>query len=243
MTADHPSRLALARMTSGELPLAEKEAMGLHVDGCPRCAAALSELEANTSAFLGNETARLSALQARIAQQPRHGTRWLRPLLSVCAIMAAAAIGFVALPMGEPFDEPAFKGEASLRVVVRHGDEQRDLGDSEAVSAGDALRLVVTAASPVYVAAAWLDAAGTASLLYPQEEGSEPLRIEGRGPQALEGSFVIDEAPGEEQLLWVVAPKPFSVRDFLDAARRGQWSGALQEPGVKKGAIRVRKAR
>jgi len=212
------SALHLDRWLAGELPASDAAALEVHVHGCARCAEAVAELRA----------ARSEALPA-LRPVRRPPPRRLGPFPAALAGgLAAAAVLLLFLRPGEG---ERTKGSAvSLGMWVQHGGEVRRAGPGDEVAAGDAVRFSVTTPWPAYVAVLSVDAAGRASIYFPDGPAAAPVAP--GADVALPLATRLDATVGEERLVALFCDRAVAlepVRAALEAGRPGAVPGGCQE--------------
>jgi hypothetical protein len=221
----HPSFLELDRIALGVIDRDVAE----HARSCPDCRGYLERL---------GEVPRLPASLRGLAPPPRW-RRWFalptwRPLAFAGAAGALAAVAVVvALPGGPGGPQvapvhagsgPAYvaaKGLATVAVWVKHGEEIRLWDGVAALAPGDRVQLEIEP--------------GPDHRWFALVAGDEHTRLavgelEPERRHLLPRSFVLDGAPGPEELVVLLAPGPLPDHRLDEAA-----AGA--EPGVK--AIRL----
>lgn len=232
--SERPSRLELARLVSGELAEDRARRVRAAVQGDPDLQRELDELSANAAAYEERGAQQRARLLVRLEQEtsatgsPR---RWWWALAPAAAAALAALVVLVVLPTVRPpapVPVVAFKGQLAVRVVARRGGRQFVVGQGAALSAGDALRFVVTTGAPGHLVVLSIDGQGTLSPFYPETPAARdprPLRLESAGRHELPGSVVLDEAPGPELLVVVFSRRPFDRRSverrLAELARAG----------------------
>ncbi len=238
--AERPSRLDLARLVSGDLPPTEAAELRARIAASPEDQARLAELQGHAAEFEQVAELQRAALRRRLeaeaATPRRQPSRWWRPLAVLVPVAAAAAVVLVISHRIEPLATPpvediAFKGQLAVHVVARRGETQFAVEPGVELAPGDALRFVVTAATPGYLTVFSVDGRGEASPFYPESApatSAAPLRLERAGQQTLPGSVVLDEAPGPERLFVVFSPRPFERGPVHERARQLCAAGPCQ---------------
>jgi len=174
--SEHPSHLALDRARLGEIS-ADVRA---HVEGCPRCRAAL---EPEIPAPIPGWVRRLDAPGPR---------RWLAPGLGLAG--AGLAVALVISTVAPPY--VGEKGGGPALEVYRLRDGAIERGAEAPVRPGDRLQLELSASD-----FRW------AYVLVPGQDGFVVLHAErvSTAPARLSKSFLVDEAPGAETMVVVLA--------------------------------------
>jgi hypothetical protein len=209
-TGEHLTELALARLgLNGDEPPA-------HVAKCAHCREAVEQLRAEATRFASHVLPRtLPAVEARLA--PRRMAWWRA---AACAAVAAAVLMWLATrhdlpPAGQPVI--AAKGEPALHLVARRtvGGQDRVFGvePGTELAAGDAVRIVLDGAAGHHLLVISVDRAGQISVYYPYG-GEASAQIEPRDHVVLDGSIVLDDAPGPERIWAVVSHRVVTVAEL-----------------------------
>jgi hypothetical protein len=165
--------------------------------------------------------ARVAAEVRRRAASDRRAPRW--PAWALAA--AAAAIGWALLRPGPPpsvaeaVEATRWKGaaEAPALLVFRRGDADA-LADGAAAAPGDLVQLAWRAPAPVHGVLVSFDGAGVVTLHLPSDGDAVAPAL--RGASRLDSAYELDDAPGFERFVLVVAPEPFPTADVVAAAER-----------------------
>ena len=262
---EHPTRFTLALRSAGDLPPDERDGVDAHLAECAACRAVASEIGSDRADYESRAEAERERLMAAIADAPREvgTTRRSRQRalgFGVAAAALAAAAGVALLVVGPQLREHlreeaaageapdvAFKGALAVRVVARRGDAQFAVRPDDALAAGDALRFVVTAPEPGWIAVLSVEATGRTSVFYPADPagaGPWPMRLDGTdgtGQYELPGSIILDDALGSETYVVVFSREPFS-KDVAERAASALAAGRGGLPdGIVGRALRVRK--
>lgn len=186
-----PSRLRLDRHATGETSLDVSDV------SVPDAAAHLAAVEAEKARVPAFDFAAISAraatLDADKAREPRAANRswalWLVPVLAV-----AAALLLVVRPPEPP---NRTKGLADLDfLVLQNG--QAVLGDPEGTyREGDRLQFAYRSAGQDRLLLLSVDGTGYVTVYYP-DAGEEPVAIVPGERHVLDGSIILDDAPGPE---------------------------------------------
>jgi hypothetical protein len=220
--SDCPSRFNLVRLKTGDLEDREAASVNAHVGACERCRASMDSLEKNIAAFEPHREDHLRRLMDRIDAEPipfesRRPSLFAR-LTVVGGLAAAAALAFglfVVLgtsPKETPDDSIRFKGHLSLEVIAKRGERQFKVEQGSALTEDDAVRFIVTTASPGYLDLFSVDAEGTVSPFYPESDPSRdpaPMQIASPGRHVLPGSVILDGALGHEDFVVVFSKTAF----------------------------------
>ena len=200
---------------AGELPPADAERVGAHLEGCPRCAAASQSLRD------GRDATSLPPL--RTATGPRWAAR-RRGIAALAAGLAAAGVVLWLRPEGS--GERVKGGAVGLGMWVQHGDAVRRAAPGEVVAPGDAVRFSVTTRHPAWVAVLSLDPAGRASIYFP--EGTYAARIAAGADVALPLATRLDATVGEERVLGLFCDCPVELEPLRAAMERSGDAAAPQ---------------
>jgi len=246
------SDLTLDRLVAGEITAADElAAIEAHLSACALCSRRRSELEAAPAQIPDREW--LDKL--RTAPPARR-----RPLILASGAIALAAVAALVLVVrprtlaptaGEgAVDAPAaagagateraastrIKGSAlALDLFVRRGEQPAEPVFADVpLRAGDAIRFRVRAAEGGYLTIIGLDGDGKVSRYAPAGGGAAlPFAA---GERAIDGSVILDEAPGEEKVIALLCPDAGSAEASVAAARAalvaaGAPSRVAQLPG------------
>ena len=206
MSKDCPSSFALDAFRLGldRTPAA-------HVTGCARCTAWLAAQE--------QVEAKVAHLWVPARRRPAAGFwRYLRLGLPV-ALGAAAALLVLARP--RPPTETAKGASAPVQIARSRAGVLSWVSPADDLAARDAIRIFVNRQDRAdrYVLVGSVDGSQQLARFYPMDgQGcSVPLPAAG---QPIDGSIVIDEAPGPERLVILVSHEPLCWPAVGDAARR-----------------------
>jgi putative zinc finger protein len=207
------SALRLERWAAGELAPAQSEEVRAHLTGCARCASAAEALRP------AREGAALPPLRA--APAPVRPPARRRGAVALAAGLAAAA--GLALVLRTDALRERTKGErVRLAMYVLHGDAVRQAGPGEVVAPGDAVRFAITTPEPGFAAILSLDAAGRASIYFPEAPRAAPVAAGVDVPLPL--STRLDATVGEEHVVGLLCDRPVElepVRAALETAAPG----------------------
>ena len=205
MSKDCPSSFALDAFRLGldRTPAA-------HVGGCARCTAWLAAQEQ-----IETKVAHLWVPARRRAASGFW--RYLRLGLPV----AVGAVALLVLARPRPPTETAKGASAPVQIARSRAGVLSWLSPADDLSARDAIRIFVNRQDRAdrYVLVGSVDASQQLARFYPMDgQGcSVPLPAAG---QPIDGSIVIDEAPGPERLVILVSHEPLCWPTVGDAARR-----------------------
>lgn len=242
------SRLALAKLKTGDLEGELKESALAHIETCERCTAAAAEMEVNVSRYEARDASHREKLMARIDAEgnlPSPSRRgWLssgrsRALLGAVGVAAAAAMALLVLraPTSSPAtDEIRFKGTLSLQVVAKRADRQFTVKEGSTLLEDDALRFVVTTGMPGYLQVFSVDAKGGVSPFYPESDpmaDPEPLTLSSAGRHELPGSVILDDSVGRERIVVVFSEGFFNRAEVIDLMTTPPLPGEVGEAGSR----------
>ncbi len=223
------SRLAIAKLKTGDLEGEAKEAAVAHIEGCETCGAVLADMEANVARFEAEKGAQREKLAARLdaegslpSRRGRLTSARSRGILGGVGIVAAAAVALFVLrtSVSPPAtDEIRFKGTLSLEVVAKRAQRQFTVKEGDTLMEDDALRFVVTTGAPGYLQVFSVDAKGAVSPFYPESDprrDPEPLSIESVGRHELPGSVILDDSVGRERIVVVFSEESFNRAEVID---------------------------
>lgn len=153
---------------------------------------------------------------------PHRLSRWLGLVGAAGAIAAAVAL-VVALP-GRHSEEPEVqaKGSGALQIFGRRGDRVLAVEDGAVLRPGDRLRFAVQSGSGSFVLIGSVDGRGETSVYYP----STPLERDGGLGLLLEGSIVLDDAPGPERVFALFSDRPLQIAEVKKQLRAVSNGGA-----------------
>ena len=193
----HPSFLVLNRAAVGTPPADAGAAA--HLETCAACAAYISRMQVDLPP---------PAWALALADEKPRRARWLKVLLPLSAALAAVVL--VVLPSKQP---PAFtaKGAPSVAVYVKRGEAVNAWDGGSPLRPGDRLQLQLAPEEFRFALVASLSDPAAPQILY---SGKLP-----RGPSLLPVSFRVDDSPGPEQLLVVLATSPVFERDLTSLAK------------------------
>jgi len=179
---------------AGELGLAERAALMAHVAACARCKQRLLSLERNRQQFASSAFGSPRWLDA---VEPRACARHARAAWLVLAVLAGAACVVLAFSVQERVSE-RIKGEEYVHFFVKRGNEVRRGTGGSRLLPGDQLRFAYTSWAPRYLAILSLDAAGLASVYYP--ESAFTARVEPGTAVLLPSAVELDGTLGDERI-------------------------------------------
>jgi hypothetical protein len=213
----HPSLLALDRFALG----ATSAAVSAHVQGCDSCRAHVEQVGAP-----GPGPAWARALGERESAPPRRRT-WLAGLTFGVAALAGVVLVATRPHVADPSYVGA-KGGPELWLHVNRDGKVRRWDGKESVRPGDGLRLEIQGAGFRHVNVfAPVAAAPGYERLYAGALG-------GAGRSALPVAWTVDERPGDERLLVILAPAEIAPQDvgrLLARANDGSfWTRTLVLP-------------
>ena len=221
-TSPHPSSLALDRDPGDQAS---------HLATCTSCQARVAEAT-RLSEHFAREVAPLArprvtaAIRAERARQPR-GLRWRRLLWMTAAMVVVSGLALLVARPRRParVDTPYadLKGasrakKAGLQIVVRRGEEIRNLNPMAALRGGDRLHFRVRADRPRYLEVRVRGPAGEVRV-FPEGAGETAAALVRPG-QSLDRDYLVAAPPsrptagGAPNRLWIVAlfgDRPFAL--------------------------------
>lgn len=232
MREGHPSPFAMMRLLAGEVTGEERARMATHLDACPDCAEALAGLE--TEQRQGAPTAPLLVLPRR--------RRWWPARLGVGAgfglglvAATAAAVVLVVLPREVGIRS---KGGARVEFACKDGPRVWACQSGERVHAGTAVAVRVHLDGPRWLMLLGRDGTGRWRSYLPAN-GEDAVRFQADVSDPLGSSLVLDETPGEERFVLVVARRAFRRADLLPD---GDGAPGLRVPeGIEAAELRLSK--
>ena len=234
--SDCVSKYRLMQYLSKELSDADHARILDHIDGCATCHEAAESMKANIAAFDVNKEILLTNLMSSIEKEAEGRVSWItRRRLFVGGLAAAAAVLLVLVIIGRnpasdstDADVIAFKGRWSVEVVAKRGTEQFAVADGAILHENDALRFVVTTATPGYLTVFSIDDDDKLWPYYPEsrpEDEPAPLAIGTPGRHELAGSVVLDGSRGSETLVILFSDTSFNRKLIMDMWQTAQKSG------------------
>ncbi len=210
------SALRLDRWMMGELGPADAETVGTHVSACAACSAAMAGMRGV------REEVRALPLPPALVQVPRR-RRVPGAAVAGAALALAASLLLVLRPAapGERRKGPGIE----LTMYVQHGDEVRRAGPGERIAPGDAVRFAVSTPVPAYVAVLSLDAAGRASVYFP--EGPRAAQVPAGTDVPLPLGTRLDATTGEERLLGLFCTGPVELEPIRLSLQQSQDAAPL----------------
>jgi hypothetical protein len=198
MTTDpHVSALKLDALALDALDRDAAERVRVHLDGCTACREdqrAAAELRAH---FEGRVLPR--GLPAR---RP-HRRPWLAVPAFALVVLAIALWRWPRPP------ELGIKGDASWQVFANRDGRTFAVRDGTELAAGDRIRFVVLPGGARYILVVSVDGGGAVTIYHPYS-GERSAAIDGDRVE-LEGSIVLDAAPGPERLYAVLTDEPLAA--------------------------------
>jgi hypothetical protein len=213
----HLTALDLDLVVLGQASPEHVARIDAHSDACPVCAARRAEHGEHVQHFRGSVFPRTVE---GLAPKPRPGWRWglglgLALPLAACVLLLARSFpgGTNHTNLSSQPEVPGtigIKGPATVGVFARRqrpSTEVIKVNDGDRLSAGDALRFVLSPTGLPYVLIASVDGAGQANVYYPFH-GEASIAVDPRGTVSVPGSIVLDEAPGPERIFVIHSEKP-----------------------------------
>lgn len=226
MSETHASRFTLMRLLSGEVAGPERGQVESHLRGCPACAGELAELESVKA------EGQREAPPFRLAQPRPSRPAWFGfALASACA----AALVLVLLPRGPGIRS---KGGARIAFACKDGPRVWHCKSGERVKPGTAVAVRVELDGPRWLMLLGVDASGQWRTYLPAGGGGA-VEVQGGAHDPLGSSLVLDETPGQERFVLVVARRAFGKAELLG----GDGGGAsLRVPdGFESAELRLEK--
>ena len=199
------SDFTLDRWLAGELSGPEAAVVEGHAAGCARCGRRADEIRGERDAF-GRDAPPL--VRRRAARAP---ARWLWG----SGALAAAAAGILLFAHAHDDGTRTKGARSAIGFYVNHAGSVRLGLAGERVEPADALRFVVTAREPRYVAVLSVDGARHVSVYYPGGTVAS-LAVSGAAVP-LPASTVLDETLGDETIYGVFCPQPFDLEPLRKA--------------------------
>jgi hypothetical protein len=203
------SNHVLDKLLAGELSGSDGDEAREHLGSCGPCSAqmeALSEEAARFRAEIPIE-GEVRAVERKVRMRAvRH---------AAAAVLSLAAVLLLALLVIPPEPGVRTKGGLSLEVIARHENGAiEELLPGARLSPGDSIRFRIASEEGGFLAIAGLDSAQVVSIYH------QPVRIEsGAKERLLEGSIVLDQTLGPEQIAALVCPAPLDGAGVLAAGR------------------------
>lgn len=216
-----PSRLDLARQATGETaPGAGGNAGGGAGGSAGGSAAHLAALEAERARVEPFDWAGIRARAVRLEEEPapRRAAPWWRRLTLAVPLLALA--GALLVYVRGPDNRT--KGDADIGFYVLRGGQVHPGDPDEPVRAGDRLQFTYPAGPRSQMVLLSLDGDGRVSVFYP-DTGDAPVAIVPGERHVLEGSIILDDAPGPEVFVgffgdaWTVARSREAAIDAWEA--------------------------
>ena len=207
--------LSLERAAAGDVDDDELR----EVERSPEGARALAELRADNERILAALPP--DRIAAEIARRRSARVVRVKPVAGRARFAVVVAACVVALVVIRPGASERIKGDAvvgtpGLTVWRQVGAQAERLTDGARVVAGDLVQLTYASGGHKHGVVVSVDGAGAATLVFPaSSSGDTTLRAEAALPFSLE----IDDAPGFERFVFVVADAPLDPGRVLQAAR------------------------
>lgn len=197
-----PSKYLLDRYATGELSDEEAAAVRAQLDDRARAhLAAVAEVKDEVPAVdLDGLRARAASLPDAVASPENARVRPVNRWLGLAGLLVVAALAFVFLRPA-PADHYATRGPELVLHLADGGVMDRYVAGTP-VGEGDALGFEIREEGHHSVVVLSVDGSGAVSTFYP-DQGTEPVALDGEGRTRLEGSVILDGAPGPEVFLAV----------------------------------------
>jgi hypothetical protein len=194
-----------------------------HAAECAACRAALDEARAVAARFHALVRPRtLPAVEVRLARR-----WWPRASAALTAAIAIAAMLAIAVTRrAAPADVRAKGGPTLQLVALRHagGDHVFAVEPGAILAHDDSIRFVLDTSGGAWLLVVSVDGAGQVNV-YDPYGGERSAPIDPQSHHAvLDGSIVLDDAPGPERVWALVSDRPLAlaeVRAQLDAIAAG----------------------
>ncbi len=224
MTSRHLSTFHIEAMRIGGMARPGQDWATHHLEACARCRRLAADWEAGRREFADGPLVRTRApLRARVdlvqgATPQRQVIGWAAAFATAAAFAglivawrAPAAHRGVADGPGEP--TVSVKGGLDFAIAVRRGDRVFH-ADAQPLLPGDRIRFVLDGVSSSYLMVGSVDGAGHANIYVPYE-GAQSVSLASRPSVSahleIEGSIVLDRAPGPERVFALVSQRPLAV--------------------------------
>ncbi len=216
-----PSKLELDRYATGELSEEEVSALEARLDDRARAhLAALEQVRSEVppldlAALRARAAALTDPVEALISEpapeQPpannARGWRWLGPSLLSLAAAAALWLGVARLTGPEPEILIPRTSGGALVVHQAVGGRLSEYAPGTPVGEGDVLGFQVDATGHRGVVVLSVDGTGAVSMFFP-DSGPDPLPLQGQGLIPIDGTVILDGAPGPEIFLALFDTSP-----------------------------------
>lgn len=217
--ADCTSDLTFDLLLAGDLSEANERSVRKHAEQCARCHDRLGELERHRE-----ECAAAYPLESMPVARPavgpqRRGRSAARVSLAALVVAAAVVLIVVRSPEdrgGRPSGDTRSKGAGYLTMYVQHGGAVRVGATGERVSPGDVLQFTYTIPAPRFLAVLSLDAAGHASVYFPDDQTTAWRAAPGTDV-ALPRSTTLDQSEGHETLFLLVCSEAVALEPIRAA--------------------------
>lgn len=226
----HVSELGLNRLLdeleTGAAPLRVARA---HVARCETCLnreSAISGFDLGHSIAPPNGAARTPITRAGNVvslSSWREKRRWIAP---AAGLLAASIAAFVLAPTfstnrdasGVDGDPIALRGGPfSAQFFVHNGNEVRQVGDGDAVTAGDRLGFALDVRADRHVMILGVDATGAVYMCHPQDGGGRSVAYRAQPDSiAVNEAVRFDELGDHERLLAIACERPFTRGEAVD---------------------------
>lgn len=233
-SADCVSDYQLDKLVGNIVSDEQARALRAHIAGCIECSARLQSVEADQRAFAERP------VPMPLGRAPsRSRRRWLYGAASASGALAIAAVALLMLRPPAPSDDATrIKGTDRIGFSIVDAN-RRVIGDETQAVAhpGDELHWDVRVTSPKYVAVLSRDAAGAASVYFPEGERAVLMNP---GVEA-ESATKLDAVLGRETLYTLFCKGPVSLEPLR---RELQLRGTIARPeGCEMKLLFLRKDR
>ncbi len=234
-----PAPAVLEALSAGE---PQEHGVAEHARGCADCSRYVAALEEQASAFRKSRPPEIFLRQLdRRAAQPKPRPAFLR-WLALAAPLAAVLLLVPRLIGGG--DDVTLKGGGLKVVYLRAGGTPQQVEQDARLKEGDALRFWFESPKDGHLLILDLDGTGKASVFHPFE-GQRSAPLPARSKEPLEGSVVLDAAPGPEWLVAVFSPKPIDAAPLLKQLEGsfGREMPAVNCDGCEVDTLRIQKSK
>ena len=230
MPTRHLSTFHLEAMRLGGMARPAQDRATRHLQACARCRQLAADWEAGLREFADGPLVRTRAPLRDRAEAVRGAAPQRRVIGWAAAFAATAAFAGLIFAWRAPAahrgvaDRPgeptvSIKGGLDFVIAVRRGDRVFH-ADAQPLRAGDRIRFVLDGVSSSYLMVGSVDGAGHANIYVPYE-GPRSVPVASGPPESahleIEGSIVLDRAPGPERVFALVSQRPLAVAPVRSA--------------------------
>ena len=215
----------LLQLQHGELDAAAQVSLQARVQSCEICAERLARFQAEQQAFLQHADVALQSAQilARLEAaeaKPVLALPWRVIVGRLTAAVAMVLAVLFALPLiqSSPTGPNRTKGGPAIEMYVDGADAAWLAEDGIELTEGDRIQFRYSAGGYGYLMVVSLDGTGAITSLYPSESG-ESLQVDPGGTNVLQGSIILDDAIGTEQVYALFTASPLVFEEVRQALR------------------------